>query len=278
MKILILGVKGMLGQELKHAFLGAEVLAWDFEELDITNEIEVKEKIREQKPDVVINAAAYNNVDKAEIEKNKAVLLNGYALGYIAKACKEAGAIFIHYSTDYVFDGKRKEGYKEMDIPKPVSAYGASKLLGEIETAKNTDKYYIIRLSRLFGKTGDGISVKKSFVDTMLDLAKSKNEIEVIDEELSSPTYAPDLAERTKYIVESKQPFGIYHSAGSGACTWYEFASEIFKQKGADIKVVPVSGDKFPRNALRPKYSVLLNTKLPPMRDWKEVLSNYLAT
>ena len=266
----------MLGQELKRVFRGAEVFSWDFEELDITNEAEVKEKISEVRPDVVINAAAYNNVDKAEEEKQKAVLLNGYAPGFIAKACKEAGAVFVHYSTDYVFDGEKKDGYTESDIPKPISVYGASKLLGEIETQKNTDKYYIIRLSRLFGKIGDGLSVKKSFVDTMLSLAENKNELEVVNGELSSPTYAPDLAERTKYIIETKQPFGIYHSANSGACTWYEFACEIFKQKGIDIKVIPVSGDKFPRPAKRPKYSILLNTKLPAMRSWKEALSDYL--
>ena len=277
MKILILGAKGMLGQELKFAFLGAEIFAWDFEELDITNKHQVEKKISQLLPDIVINAAAYNNVDKAEEEKQRAVLLNGYATGFIAGACKKIDAIFVHYSTDYIFDGEKKEGYKENDIPKPISVYGASKLLGEIETAKNTDKYYIIRLSRLFGKIGAGLSVKKSFVEVMLDLAKSKNEIEVINEELSSPTYAPDLAERTKYIVETKQPFGIYHSANSGRCTWYGFACEIFKQKKIDVKAIPVSGDKFPRPAKRPEYSVLLNTKLPEARDWKEALINYLS-
>lgn len=276
MKIIILGAKGMLGQEIRRVFLGTEILVWDFDELDITNEYKVQERITQEKPNIVINCAAYNNVDKAEKERGMAVTLNGYAPGFIAKACKEAGAIFVHYSTDYVFDGEKRGGYKEADVPKPISAYGASKLLGEIETKKNIDKYYIIRLSRLFGRTGMGIDVKNSFVDKMIELSKIKDKLEVINEELSSPTYAPDLAKRTKYILENNLPFGVYHGTNDGACTWYEFAREIFKQIKKDIELVPISSDKFLRLAKRPEYSVLLNTKLLPMRSWKEALSDYL--
>lgn len=276
-KILILGAKGMLGQELSRVFGGQDVAAWDFEDLDITNETAVREKVTALRPEIIVNAAAYNNVDKAEEEREKARLLNGYAVGFAARTAKEVGAIFVHYSTDYVFDGQSRTGYREDGTPNHISVYGASKFLGETE-AQKADKFYIIRLSRLFGKMGGGLSVKKSFVDIMLDLAQKKDKIDVIDEEMSSPTYAPDLAKRTKYILESNLPYGIYHAANSGACTWYEFAKEIFRLAGKDVIINPVSGDAFPRPARRPKYSILLNTKLPPMRPWQEALFDYFKS
>lgn len=266
----------MLGGELARVFSGHEVLPWDFENLDITNEAEVMKKISALRPNVVINAAAYNNVDKAEEEKEKANLLNGRAVGFLAQAANVADATLVHFSTDYVFLGKDKNGYEEDATPNPISAYSESKFLGETEASK-ANKFYLIRLSRLFGKMGTGLNAKKSFVDIVLDLSKTKNEIDVVDEEFSSPTYAPDLAERTKYILENNLPYGIYHAANSGACTWYEFAKEIFKLSGKNILVNPVSGEKFPRPAPRPKFSVLLNTKLPPMHDWREALKEYLT-
>ncbi len=270
-----MGAKGMLGKELARVFGGKEIFAWDFEDLDITKEAEISEKIGVLRPDLIINAAAYNNVDKAEEEHEKANLINGRAVGFLAQAAENIGATFIHYSTDYVFDGEKADGYAENDAPNPLSAYGASKLLGETE-ARKANKLYIIRLSRLFGKIGGGINAKKSFVDIMLDLSKTKNEIDVINEEVSSPTYAPDLAERTKYILENNLPYGIYHAANGGACAWYEFAKEILRLSGKNIAVNAVSGGDLRRKALRPKYSVLLNTKLPSMRDWREALEDYL--
>lgn len=276
MKILIIGAKGMLGQELVKVFNDQEVIAWDREDCDITNKEDIQAKIREQKPNVIINAAAYNNVDKAEEEKDIADKLNGYAVGYLAEAAKEIGAVMVHYSTEYVFDGQNKKGYKEDDRPNPISAYGTSKYLGELELAKFADKYYLIRLSRLFGKMGEGEGVKRSFVDTMVELSKTKDELDVVDEEVSSPTYAPDLARLTRNILEGNYEFGIYHGANRGACTWYEFALDIFKILEKDIKINPVPGSKFPRPAKRPAFGVLLNTKLPEARTWQEALWEYL--
>lgn len=275
MKILILGAKGMLGRELCRVFREHEVFAWDFGDLDITKEAEVMEKIGALRPNLIINAAAYNNVDKAEEEREKANLINGRAVGFLTRAADEADATLIHYSTDYVFDGKNETGYAEGAAPHPISAYSESKFLGETEIQK-ANKFYLIRLSRLFGKMGDGVNVKKSFVDVMLDLSEKQDNINVIDEEMSSPTYAPDLAERTKFILDSAAPYGIYHASNGGACTWYEFAKEIFRLSGKNIMVNSVSGDKFPRPAARPKFSVLLNTKLPEMRPWQEALGEYL--
>jgi len=277
-KILILGAKGMLGQQLKVIFSDYQVIAWDFEDLDITNKNDVLTKISYLSPNVVINAAAYNNVDGAEDNQDTVNLLNGYAVGYLAEVAKSINALFIHYSTDYIFDGENKDGYREDSKPRSISMYGGSKLLGEEEVLKNTDKYYIIRLSRLFGKMGEGQNVKKGFVDLMLELSDGKDNIDVINEELSAPTYAPDLAKLTKNLLENNIPYGIYHGANDGSCTWHEFACEIFKLANKDIEVVPISGEKFKRKARRPQYSVLLNTKLLKQRSWQEALKEYINT
>jgi len=276
MKVLIIGAKGMLGQELVKVFHDHEVLAWDREDCDITKKDEVQNKIQQAAPDLVINSAAYNDVDGAERNKDLADRINGYAPGYIAEAADKAGARLVHYSTDYVFRGDRKQGYKEDAMPDPISVYGLSKYLGELETVKFTKKYYLIRLSRLFGKPGIGEDAKKSFVDKMLELAKTRDKLDVINEEVSCPTYAPDLAKRTREIVEGDYDFGIYHGANKGACTWYEFCQNIFKIKEISVKLNPVPGSKFPRPAKRPAYSILLNTKLPEARTWQEALWQYL--
>lgn len=286
MKILIIGAKGMLGQELINAFRdkgdetgGAEIIAWDREEVDITDEFGSAQKIKDLKPEIIINAAAYNAVDKCEEAEGFLIAkkVNGEAPGYLAKIAKELGVIFIHYSTDYVFAGDKKEGYREDDTPNPISKYGESKLLGEENVKKFGERYYILRTCKLFGRPAISEAAKKSFVDIMLNLAGKQDTIEAVDEEYASPTYVLDLAERTREVAGGGYPWGVYHVTNSGACTWYEFAKEIFKIKNIKINLVSVSGDKFPRPASRPKFSMLLNTKLPPMRSWQEALKNYLT-
>lgn len=292
MTILIIGAKGMLGQALAEEFKdGKELFLWDREpsatrgvsasrgeEIDITEAQSVKRKVQNLRPDLVINAAAYNNVDGAESEPEIADKVNGYAVGYLAAICKKLGTPLIHYSTDYVFDGTKKEGYAEEDKPNPISAYGYSKYLGEQELQKNTDKFYLIRLSKLFGKEALSGGGKKSFVKLVLDSFRERKELEVVDEEVSSPTYAPDLAERTKYILEKSLPFGIYHGTNQGTATWYEFAKEIFKILNINVKLNPVPAARVPRPAKRPAYGILLNTKLPATRPWEEALKEFLIS
>jgi dTDP-4-dehydrorhamnose reductase len=278
MKVLLIGAKGMLGQELQKVFAAShEVVSWDREDIDITKKEVVSTKLSVLRPGLVINAAAYNDVDGAESKPEMAAAVNGYAVGYLAAACKQIGAVLVHYSTDYVFDGTKRDGYAEADMPKPISRYGQSKLLGEQELQKNTDKFYLLRLSKLFGKEAASAAGKKSFVKLMLDLARAKPELDIVDEELSSPTYAPDLAERTRYIIENRLPYGIYHCSNSGAVTWYGFATEIFKISGINVKLNPVPASHFPRPARRPAYCTLLNTKLPPQRPWQEALREFIA-
>ena len=289
MKILILGHKGGLGQQLMKIFKASNPNGWDRENIDITDEKSLDSKITELNPQIVINASAYNAVDKCEEDQKEfeiAKKVNGYGPGYLAKTCEKIKAVLVHYSTDYVFDGEKKKGYQEDDLGNPVQNYGKSKYLGEQEIQNKTSRYFIIRTSKLFGPLGKSEVAKKSFIDSMLDLAKEKDEIEVVDEEVSCFTYTIDLAKATKKILESEMlnktgvkpfPFGIYHIVNEKPCTWYECAIKLFEITGKTIKVKPVSATKFPRPAKRPDYSALLNTKFPRLRSWEEAVKEYLA-
>jgi dTDP-4-dehydrorhamnose reductase len=280
-RILIIGSHGMLGQDLERVFdadHGWEVFAYDRDKIDITQEESLRAKIEEVRPSAVINATGYNAVDKCEsdeIEFELAKKINGYGPGILAKICKEKDIPLVHYVSDYVFDGEKGE-YAETDKPSPISNYGRSKFLGEEEIQKNAEKFYLIRTSKLFGKPGISPMSKKSFFDTMIALGKDNSVLKIVDEEKSCFTYTPDLALETKKMIEENVPFGIYHVVNEGACTWYEAACELFKMAKMDVEVIPVGSSEFPRPAKRPKSSVLLNTKLKPLRDYKKALKEYL--
>ncbi|MDD5071537.1 MAG: dTDP-4-dehydrorhamnose reductase [Patescibacteria group bacterium] len=284
MEILILGAKGNLGGQLVKIFKADEkyeVVAWDREEIDITDKELVFKKIKELKPDIIINAAAYNAVDRCEEEEEFALAkkINAEAVGYLAEVCLETGAVLVHYSSDYVFAGDKKEGYREDDEPNPINRYGETKLGGEEEIISKSGKglkYYLIRTSKLFGPKAQSEGVKPSFFDLMLDLAKKKKELDVVDEEVSCFTYTPDLARATKKLAESEKGYGVYHLTNIGRATWYEAAVELFKILGKEIKLNPVRGDKFPRAAKRPACSALINTKFDMQRTWEEALREYL--
>lgn len=284
-KILILGSGGTLGQALIKELSDKknyQVIAWDRAEIDITNFAEVKEKILSQRPDIIINAVAHNAVDKIETEEAEflaAQKINGEAVKNLALLAKELGSILIHYSSDYVFAGIKEAGYTEAEKPEPLNKYGQTKWLGEQNLLAVSPQFYLIRLSKLFSNMHAGPTSKKSFVETMLGLFKSgKQEFELVDDEFSSPTYAPDLAKFTVALWEENQPWGIYHGANSGGCTWYLWAQEIFAAKKMSVVLTPVSADKFPRPAARPHQSILLNTKRPAQRSWQEALREALLT
>lgn len=283
-KILILGAKGGLGQQLVKVFTSQdnEVIAWDKGEIDITDRELILKKVDDLKPDIIINAAAYNSVDKceeSEEEYDLAKKINIDGTKYLAEAALAVEAILVHYSTNYVFDGRKKKGYKETDESKPINRYGKTKFHGEkriLELSGKGLKWYLIRTSKLFGSKGESQFAKTNFFNLMLEQAKKKKEIEVVDEEVSCFTYTVDLAKATKKLIESDQGYGIYHLTNSGACTWYQAAIELFNLAGIDIKVIPISSDELKRPARRPKYSILINTKLPPLRDYREALAEYL--
>lgn len=282
-KVLIIGAKGNLGQQLvKASQNNFEVFIWDIEDIDVTDENQINEKIKDLKPSIIINAAAYNAVDKCEEDEEEFELakkINGLASGYLAKVALNIGAILVHYSSDYVFDGEKKEGYVESDEPNPISKYGQTKLIGEQEILNYQNqnlKYYIIRTSKLFGPKGISVGAKDSFFDIMLKLGRENEEVKVVDEEESCFTYTPDLAQVTLDLIKQKKEYGIYHITNSDSCTWHQAVLELFKISNIDIKVIPVLANEFARPARRPKYSVLLNTKLEPLRSYKEALREYL--
>jgi dTDP-4-dehydrorhamnose reductase len=249
----------MLGSDLCKVFPDAVKLT--HRELDITNRKQVLESILRINPNVVINAAAYTDVDGCEDNQKLAFQVNGCGPAYIAEACSKIGAILVHFSTDYVFDGSRSE-YRESDTPNPINVYGRSKLLGEQKIAENSRDYRIIRISWLFGTHG------RNFVETMLKLSCQMDKVKVVNDQFGKPTYTVDLANKITDILELEP--GIYHLTNEGVCSWYEFASAVIDN------TVPCTSEEFPRKAKRPKYSVLVNTKTEPMRHWKEALKAYM--
>ncbi len=281
-KVLILGAKGMLGQELVCVYRedeGYEVAGWDYEEIDLTDFSMAEKKIREYAPAVIINAVAYNAVDQCEENEEeyaKAMKLNADVPGFLARLAKELDRTFVHYSSDYVFDGENADGYAEDAEPRPLSRYGRSKWEGEKNVIAEGEKYYLIRLSKLFGKPASSAVGKKSFFEKMLEVAKDKKEVTVVDDEKSCFTYAPDLALASKVLEMYQKPYGIYHLVNEGVATWYEAAQELFRLAKMDIAVKPVSADMFPRPAKRPKFSALRNTKFIPIRPYQEALEEFL--
>lgn len=285
MRVLILGARGNLGQQLVRLYTNeSEVISWDHDQVDITDTELITNKIAEVNPSLIINAAAYNAVDKCEgddAEFEIAKKINGFAPGIIAKAAQEIGAIFVHYSSDYVFDGVCNKGYKELDTPKPINRYGETKLLGEKEILKHSGnglKWYVIRVSKLFGPKGGSEKAKENFFDIMLRLSEEKEELRIVDEEVSCFTYTPDLAAATKSLINQKCRNGIYHLANMAPCTWFEAAEELFRQARVDKKIIPIASTEYPRPAKRPKHSVLLNTKTLQLRSYKDALRDYLRS
>ncbi len=279
LKILLLGADSTLGQYLYSVLKdNFKIFLSTKETIDFLDLADLYYKIKKIQPDIIINSAAFNSVDDCEdSEKYKyAEIINGIAVGEIAKISDELDAIFVHFSTDYVFDGNKQEGYLEDDLPNPINKYGQTKLLGENLIKKYCKKFYIIRTSRLFGRKGKSKESKKCFVDLMLDLSEQKSKLDIVNAEVSSPTYAKDLSEKVKEILLLKKPFGIYHITNHGACSWYEFAKEIFKHKNINIKLNPVDSDFFKRPAKRPNNSVLISSKVEKLRVWQDALKDYL--
>ena len=290
MKILVTGAMGQVGTELlmlahkrNHNGIGFGERA-----LDITDEQQVLRVIEEQSPDVVINAAAYTAVDKAETERDLAYKVNDRGVGYLAAACKRVAIPMLHISTDYVFDGSKDSDYVESDKPEPYSVYGASKLAGEKTLTKVLAEHLILRVSWVFGLRG------QNFVKTMLKLAQNRHELSVVDDQFGAPTSAIAIARNLINICELEQfgqpdfPWGTYHLASNPGVTWYEFAQEIFSQAketglvNKPIKVNPISSEQFPTPVKRPKNSKLASEKHELLAfspcNWKHDLRDMLKS
>jgi len=281
--ILVVGAKGMLGCEVvaalyddpwKTKIASYQVHAFDLEEIDITKIASVKNCFDASQPQLVINCAAYTDVDGCETDRAIAFAVNGDGPGNLALACRERNAKLVHISTDFVFDGKKDTPYLPEDPTGPLSVYGESKLAGEIAVRQNLDNHIIIRISWLFGKHG------KNFVATIRRLARERESLEVVNDQVGSPTYAADLAQAILYLVEV-DAVGTFHFCNEGTCSWYDFACAIVRQSNLPAAVRPVGSDKFPRPARRPAWSVLDTAKYRQttglsIRPWQDALADYL--
>ncbi|MFJ3332429.1 dTDP-4-dehydrorhamnose reductase [Enterococcus sp. NPDC086594] len=276
--ILLTGGNGQLGTELRHLLdeKGLKYVSTDAQEMDITDEQATLAFIQELKPTVIYHCAAYTAVDKAEDEgKELDEKINVNGTENVAKAAKTVGAKFVYISTDYVFDGTKKEGvYKETDKPNPQNEYGRTKLLGEQAVKDLLDEYFIIRTSWVFGKYGH------NFVYTMKRLAQTHPRLTVVDDQYGRPTWTRTLAEFMVYIIENNADYGIYHLSNDNSCSWYEFAKEILKE--TDVEVAPVTSAEYPQKAKRPQYSVLDLTKAKNtgfvIPTWEEALADMTAS
>jgi len=282
MKVLIFGAQGNLGQDLAAVFAAAghEVVALDREDLDVLDAAAMRRRILDERPDAVLNAVAWNDVDGAEDPAKRlfAFRLNADVPGLMAAASAEAGAAFVHYSTDYVFAGTKPGGYAEDDAPDPISAYGESKLAGEKAAQAAGGRVFVCRLSKIFGAPGSSGLSKPSFVSVMVKLARTKPELAIVDEEVGCPTYTADIAAATARLLAGGFAPGIYHLVNAGpGVTWYGFAEEFFGLLGVKTPRRPVSSAQFPKPARRPKFAALLNTKFPPLRGRIEALQAFFS-
>lgn len=274
--ILVTGANGQLGSELQKTGFTVldEVFYTDVAELDITDYSAVERFIKEKEIDTIINCAAYTAVDKAEEEPELAAKINTQAVANLAKAAAKEDCLLIHISTDYVFDGTAAKPYTEKDKTCPVSVYGETKLAGEEAILKSRCFYIIIRTAWLYSEYGN------NFLKTILRLAAERPEINVVNDQIGTPTYAGDLARAIVKIMENDERVeyeGIYHYSNDGVCSWYDFATEIVKRSGLDCKVNPVTTAEYPTRTKRPAYSVLDKTKIKhifevEVPDWKDAL------
>jgi dTDP-4-dehydrorhamnose reductase len=272
MRLLVTGGAGMLGQAVAAAAtrLGHEVVALSRAELDVTDADHVRRVVAAAEPRAVVNCAAWTDVDGAETAEAAATAVNGEGAGNVARAAAESGARVVHVSTDYVFDGTKREPWLESDAVNPIGAYGRSKLAGEEQVAAATDEHAIVRTAWLFGAGG------RNFVDTMRRLGAERDEVEVVDDQTGSPTWTRDLAPALEALLGL--PPGVYHAAGGGEVTWAGLAEAVLAGTGSRCRVRPVTTEALGRPAPRPRYSALASTRAgaPRLRDWREALADYL--
>jgi dTDP-4-dehydrorhamnose reductase len=283
LKIFLIGADGQLGTDIEKYFTekGAEVTGLvGLKDIDICDYGSSRRLVMDWGPDLVINTAAFHNVDLCEDEVAQTFRVNVEGVKNIASICREAGIPLMHFSTDYVFDGKKSFPYTEDDCPGPLSIYGISKLGGERVIQSMLDRYYLIRLCGLYGHAGCTGKGNTNFVEAMLGLASTNKSVRVVDDQVMTPTSSKDAAGKIFDLVRTGI-YGLYHMTNTGSCSWYEFAREIFRVAGMDVEVIPVKSSEFGAKALRPAYSVLDNVNLrkagiKDMRHWKEALRDYI--
>ena len=276
MKILVTGVKGQLGYDVvqEGESRGLDMFGTDVDNMDITNAGQVKQVIEAYKPDAVIHCAAYTAVDAAEDNQELCRKINVDGTRNIAEVCKDMDIPMMYFSTDYIFNGQGENFWKEDDPKKPLNVYGQTKYEGELAVQELVEKYFILRISWVFGVNGN------NFIKTMLRVGPQRGEVGVVADQIGSPTYTYDLAKLVIDMIQTDK-YGAYHVTNEGICSWYDFACAIFKQAGLDVKVNPLTTAEYPAKAARPSNSrmskdKLINAGFEMLPSWQDALSHYL--
>ena len=276
MNIVVTGVKGQLGHDVVNELTTrgySNVLGIDISDLDITNGYDVVSFFAKNKPSVIVHCAAYTAVDKAEDNKDLCMTVNVEGTKNLVEIARKYDSKIVYISTDYVFDGSKSGEYEINDQPNPKSVYGESKYLGEVEARKHS-KHFIVRISWVFGRNG------QNFVRTMLRLGKERDSLNVVNDQIGSPTYTLDLSKLLVDMIETEK-YGTYHATNGETCTWYEFTQEIFRLANINIPVNPITTDQYPTKAMRPKNSCmskqsLVDNGFEKLSSWKDALKRYL--
>ena len=277
MKVLVTGYNGQLGYDVvkKLEENSIECTGTTRKDFDLTNEKETKKFIENYHPDVVVHCAAYTKVDQAEDEKELSYQVNVVGTRFVAEACKEINAKMVYISTDYVFDGKGNKPFEVTDQPNPINYYGLTKYKGELEVKKILEQYFIVRISWVFGENGN------NFVKTMLKLGKERDSLDIVADQVGSPTYTYDLARLIIDMIKTDK-YGIYHATNEGYCSWYEFAKEIFRIANINVEINPIKTEDYSTKAKRPKNSTLNKKKLDingfkRLMNWEESLEELIC-
>ena len=279
MTTLLIGANGQLGTELRQVFLDHDVVPLTHADLELTDHGHTTEMFGKYRPALVLNTAAYHRVDECEDFPERAFAVNALAVRHLAVAAKAIGAILVHFSTDYVFDGRQRRPYRETDPPGPLSAYATSKLAGEYFVRAASDRHLVIRTCGLYGPAGRHTKTG-NFVETMLRLAREGRQIRVVGDQIVTPTSAKELARKVRQLVEAGGS-GLYHITNDGACSWYQFAAAIFELSGIRPSLSETTSAAYGARAVRPLYSVLENANLgrsglDDLSPWQEALKAYV--
>jgi dTDP-4-dehydrorhamnose reductase len=283
MKVAIIGGNGQLGRDVAAAFSveGCAVTSFTHEDVEISSLESVRTSLGPLRPEVVVNTAAFHNVDKCEAEPGLAFAINGTGARNLAQVTEETGATILHVSTDYVFDGQKRSPYKEEDLPAPLNVYGNTKLSGEFFVRSINPRHFVVRTSAIYGENPCRAKGGLNFIELMLKLSKEREELRVVNDEFVTPTPTIQIARQLVALSRSSD-YGLYHATAEGSCSWYEFAAAIFALTKTNVRLEPAKPGEFPAKVPRPKYSVLENHALKSkslnvFTHWKEGLENYLA-
>jgi dTDP-4-dehydrorhamnose reductase len=282
MRVLVVGAAGHLGSAVAEHFAAtADVIATTRADLDVGDHRAVESAVRDLKPDAVINCSAYTDVDRAEDEPTAALDVNAFAVRVLAGAARAAGAAFVHYSTDFVFDGTSDRPYTEEDQPNPRGTYACSKLIGEW-FAREAGRHYVLRVESVFGCPPAGAGARRTSVDRIVDSIEARQDVPVFVDRTVSPSFRHDVARATQVLLEGLAPAGLYHCVNSGSCTWEELAREAARQLGIAPRLVPMRMADAKLRAARPQYCALSNAKLAaagfPMPAWQDAIGRYLTS